>query len=92
MVRTLMYHKVKDFEKWKSAFDGFIDVRKGAGEIDFSLGTLHNEPNTAYVITTWENIEKFEAFMGAPDLKAAMGAAGVIEAPTTIILNEISKG
>lgn len=30
--------------------------------------------------------------MGAPDLKAAMGAAGVLEAPTTIILNEVSKG
>lgn len=91
MVKTLMYHKVQDFGKWKSAFDDFIEVRKKAGEIDFSVGTLHNEPNTAYVINTWESIEKFEAFFGADDLKEAMGAAGVLEAPTTIILNEVSK-
>ena len=37
-----MYHKVQDFEKWKAAFDAFIEVRKNAGEIDFSVGTLQN--------------------------------------------------
>lgn len=87
-----MYHKVQDFEKWKAAFDAFIEVRKNAGEIDFSVGTLQNQPNTAYVINTWESIDEFEAFFGADDLKEAMGAAGVLEAPTTIILNEIGKG
>ena len=92
MVKTLMYHKVQDFEKWKAAFDGFIEVRKKSGEIDFSAGTLQNEPNTAYVINTWGSIEQLEAFLGADDLKEAMGAAGVLEAPTIIILNEVDKG
>ena len=92
MVKSLMYHKVQDFGKWKSAFDGFIEIRKKAGEIDYSVGTLHNEPNTAYVINTWGSIEQFEAFLGADDLKEAMGAAGVLEAPTVIILDEVEKG
>lgn len=92
MVKTLMYHKVQDFGKWKAAFEGFIDVRKKAGEIDFSFGTLHNEPNTAYVINTWSSFEQVEGFLSNGELKEAMGAAGVLEAPTVIILNESGKG
>ena len=87
-----MHHKVQDFEKWKKAFEGFAETRKKAGEVDYSVGTLQNEPNTAYVINTWKNIEQFEAFFGAAELKEAMGAAGVLEAPTVIILNEMDKG
>ena len=92
MVKTLMYHKVQDFKKWHEAFDDFIEIRKRAGEIDFSVGTLQNEPNTAYVINTWKSVEQFEAFIGANELKEAMGAAGVLEPPTIIVLNEIAKG
>ena len=87
-----MYHKVQDFKKWREAFDDFIEIRKRAGEIDFSVGTLQNEPNTAYVINTWKSVEQFEAFIGANELKEAMGAAGVLEPPTIIVLNEIAKG
>ena len=92
MIKTLMYHKVADFGKWKEAFDGFIDTRKAAGELSYSVGTLHNEPNTAYVINEWNSIEAVQAFLSNPDLKAAMGAAGVLEPPHTIILSEIEKG
>ena len=92
MIKSLMYHKVQDFKKWKEAFEGFREVRKAAGEIDFSVGTLHNEPNTAYVINTWGSMEQFNAFVGADDLKQAMGEAGVLEAPHIIILHETDKG
>lgn len=47
MIKTLMYHKVEDFAKWKEAFDGFSEFRKSAGEQSYSVGTLLNEPNTA---------------------------------------------
>jgi len=92
MIKTLMYHKVQDFEKWKSAFDSFSEIRKAAGEKSYSVGTLHNEPNTAYVINTWKSFNDFDAFQTAPQLADAMKAAGVLEPPHTIILNEIEKG
>jgi hypothetical protein len=38
------------------------------------------------------SIKEFEAFLGADELKKAMGAAGVLEAPTIIILNEVNTG
>lgn len=92
MIKTLMYHKVNDFGKWKEAFDNFSGIRKSAGEQSFSVGTLNNEPNTAYVINEWDSVEAVEAFLGNPKLAEAMKAAGVLEAPNTIILNELEKG
>lgn len=87
-----MYHKVQDFEKWKAAFDSFSEIRKSSGEQSYSVGTLHNEPNTAYVINTWKSLEDCLAFQTAPQLADAMKAAGVLEPPHTIILNEMEKG
>jgi len=87
-----MYHKVDDFGKWKEAFDSFSGVRKSAGEQSFSVGTLNNEPNTAYVINEWDSVDVLEAFLGNPELGEAMKAAGVLEKPNTIILNELEKG
>lgn len=92
MIKTLMYHKVENFDKWKAAFDGFLEVRKAGGEIDFSVGTLHDEPHTAYAINSWKNIEAFQAFVGSDQLKEAMKQAGVLEAPHITIFNEVDKG
>lgn len=92
MIKTLMYHKVEDFNKWKAAFDDFSEIRKSAGEKSFNVCNLLNEPNTAYVINTWDSLEGYQAFMNNPNLAEAMKAAGVMEAPNTILLNEIEKG
>lgn len=92
MIKTLMYHKVKDFTIWKAGFDGFLDTRKAAGEVDYSVGTVNGEPNTAYVLNSWKSLEAFQAFVSSPELKAGMEQAGVLEPPTTIILSELNKG
>ena len=67
MIKTLMYHKVENFAKWKKAFDSFSEIRKAAGERSFSVGTIHNEPNTAYVINEWDSMEASQAFLGKSD-------------------------
>mgnify|MGYP003624982960 CR=1 FL=1 len=92
MIKTLMYHKVEDFTKWKEAFDKFYDFRKSSGEISFSVGTLFNESNTAYVINEWNSIENFNAFVSSSRLSDAMKDAGVLEPPHSLILEELAKG
>lgn len=92
MIKTLMYHKVEDFKKWKTAFDNFSEIRKSAGEKSFSIGNVQNEPNTAYVINTWDSMEAYQTFMDNPGLASAMKEAGVMEPPHTIVLNELEKG
>ena len=92
MIKTLMYHKVEDFAKWKEAFDGFAEFRRTSGEKSYSVGTLLNEPNTAYVINEWESIEAFNAFVNSPELGEGMKSAGVTEAPNSLLFNEVDKG
>lgn len=92
MIKTLMYHKVEDFARWKEAFDRFAQFRKSSGEKSYSVGTLFDEPNTAYVINEWESIEDFNAFVNSNDLANAMKSAGVSEAPKALLFNEVDKG
>lgn len=92
MIKTLMYHKVKDFATWKKAFDSFSEIRKSAGERSFSVGTTNNEPNTAYVVNEWDSMEAYQAFMSNSALADAMKSAGVLEQPHTLIFNEVDKG
>lgn len=92
MIKTLMYHKVEDFATWKKAFDSFSEIRKSAGERSFSVGTINNEPNTAYVVNEWDSMEAYQSFMSNPTLADAMKSAGVLEQPHTLIFNEIDKG
>jgi len=92
MIKTLMYHKIEDFGKWKKAFDGFSNFRKSSGELSYSVGTLQDEPNTAYVINEWESMTAFQAFVGSKELANVMKSAGVLEAPHSLIFNELDKG
>lgn len=92
MIKSVMYHKVQDFATWKKAFDGFSDFRKSNGELSFSVGNLQNDPNTAYVINTWESADVMNAFLNSKGLKEAMGKAGALEAPNILILNELERG
>ena len=92
MIKTVMYHRVEEFSKWKEEFDNFAAIRKFAGEINYSVGTVYNEPNTAYVINEWNSVEEFKAFFESPNLSETMKSAGVLEPPHTLILEEINKG
>jgi quinol monooxygenase YgiN len=92
MIKSVMYHKVQDFATWKKAFDGFSEFRKSSGELSFSVGNVKDEPNTAYVINSWDSVDKLHAFVTSKELEDAMKSAGVLEPPHTLILNELDKG
>jgi ketosteroid isomerase-like protein len=86
LVKTIVYHKVADFAKWKIGFDAFRRIRLDAGELTFEAGNLIDDPNTAYVINEWESAEKAKAFFALPELAAAMQKLGVAEAPHFMFL------
>ena len=92
MIKSVMYHKVQNFETWKDAFEGFYEFRKSSGELSYSVGNLHSDPNTAYAINTWESLEKLQAFVSSTELEDAMKSAGVLEPPHTLVFNELDQG
>jgi quinol monooxygenase YgiN len=86
MIKSVMYHKVEDFEKWKEVFDSFFEFRESKGELSYSVGTLHGDSNNVYVINEWESYEVLKDFVESKELGYVMKSAGVLEPPHTLIL------
>jgi len=87
--KSLIYHKVKDYDKWKEAFDEFQPIREANGELSYEVGVLEEDPNTVYVLNTWKSKEDYNKFKETAALKDKMNEAGVSEAPTFLYLNQL---
>jgi uncharacterized protein (TIGR02246 family) len=86
-VKTMVYHKVADWAKWKEGFDSVKKLRLDAGELSYEIGTMHDDPGTVYVINEWASIENAQAFFSKPELHEAMKNAGVLETPHFMYLD-----
>jgi hypothetical protein len=91
-IKSIIYHKVEDYAKWKAGFDSAYEFRKGYGEVSHESGTLADDPKTVYVIQEWKTMEGLKGILANPKLKEEMGKAGVISAPTLLIFDEKAKG
>jgi hypothetical protein len=92
MATVIIRHKVKDYEAWKIAFDEFADNRKAGGETSFRILHLDDDPNNVFGIVEYNSLENARNFFSSPELKEAMGNAGVIEQPDIYFLNEFASG
>lgn len=90
MKKTIIYHKVTDFKKWKEVFDSVEPMRREAGELRYEVGTVHDDPSVVYVINEWSSLEACQSFFSNPKLAEAMQHAGVIEKPTELILDQLA--
>jgi hypothetical protein len=89
MVHILVRHKVKDYAKWKDAFDGHASMRRMAGSKGGRLFCDGKDPNDVAVPLVWEDIMKARAFFESVDLRSVMEQAGVIDEPQ--IFFEVNK-
>lgn len=81
MVHILIRHKVKDYAKWKDAFDGHASMRKIAGSKGGRLFRDEKDPNNVAVLLEWEDIEKARKFFESVDLHSVMEQAVVTDVP-----------
>ena len=86
---TIATHPVKDFETWKTAFDGALEMRQAAGELSAIVLRGADDDNQVTVINTWTSLEQANAMLNNPDMKPMMEAAGVLEFPTIIMGNSV---
>jgi hypothetical protein len=90
-IKTIVYHKVEDYAKWRAVFDTALGFRKEYGELSAETGTLTDDPKTVYVIQEWQTLDKMQKIFASSKLKEEMGKGGVLSAPTVLMLNEIAK-
>ena len=89
MVHILVRHKVKDYAKWKDAFDGHASMRRMAGSKGGRLFRDEKDPNNVAVLPEWEDIAKARIFFDSGDLHSIMEQAGVIDVPQVFF--EVNK-
>jgi hypothetical protein len=91
MVMLLARHKVADAEKFIAGYTGpeAAAVRAQFGVKEDSVWATIQDNNDVLVIHHFDTEEQANAFLSTDELKGAMEALGVIEAPKLQIFNRL---
>ena len=84
----IVTHKVEDFARWKVVFDSPIGMKKPHGWKRSSIYTVDGDRNNVMVVEEYATMAGAKAFAGSPELRAAMGKAGVLGAPDIRFVNQ----
>jgi heme-degrading monooxygenase HmoA len=92
MAHLIIKHKVKDYNAWQKVFDGAVDIRRAGGEKSYHILHKDNDNNSIVAIFEWDSLENAKKYTSSPELKEAMGKAGVLEQPEIYFLEEYTAG
>jgi heme-degrading monooxygenase HmoA len=76
---ALVHHWVRDFDAWKGVYDSFADVQRANGVREHAVWRSHGNPNVVVVLHVFDSNDAAQAFFAMPELREAMGNAGVDE-------------
>lgn len=85
----LIWHKVADFSKWKTAYESHDSARMAAGIHNYVIGRCVDDSNLVLVALKVDDVEKAKAFSKDPGLKAAMQKGGVLGAPEMVLTTTV---
>ncbi len=91
MTYVLAIHKVENYVKWKSVFEGVIDIRKSAGEKSYQIFHTDDDPTSLVLLFEWDNLDNARKFMESDELREKMQQGGVIGKPDVYFLKEVEK-
>jgi heme-degrading monooxygenase HmoA len=74
---ALVRHRVADFDAWKKEYDGFASIQAEHGVRAHQVLRSIENPNDVTVEHKFDSPEAARAFFAMPELKEAMGEAGV---------------
>lgn len=74
-------HAVKDYAKWKVAFDTDSTARKASGLEFLVIGKADKNPNDLMVVLGAADVQKAKDFTANPRLKEVMEKNGVVSKP-----------
>jgi hypothetical protein len=83
---VMIRHKVKDFKKWKAAYDAHGPARDRVGLKERCLPRNTKSRNDVWILFEANNLARAKAFCASADLRAAMKKAGVTGKPDLAIL------
>ena len=78
---VVVTHEVKSYERWKPVFDSTASLKRGFGWKRSWIFMADGDRNNLLVMEEFGSMARAKAFASSPELKAAMGNAGVIGRP-----------
>jgi hypothetical protein len=88
MVRSIVRHRVRDYDAWRAVYDSFGDVQKAGGVRAETVFQAVGDPNDVTVFHDFDDAAAAEAFFGAAELRDAMMRAGVEGEPEVWLVTE----
>jgi hypothetical protein len=77
---SIVHHRVADYDAWKAVYDSarVRDMQRAGGVLDHAVLQSSDDPSMVVVVHTFATQDEAHAFFTEnPDLKDAMGKAGV---------------
>ena len=91
----VVIHKVSNYDKWKTSFDGHDTARVANGIHNYVIGRGLEDSNNVLVAFKIDDSAKAKGFLDNPSLKDAMKKGGVTGKPTihfvTMVWQDTSK-
>lgn len=88
---VLVRHRVEDFSRWKSVFDGADGARHHAGEKSFRIFHFDGDTNDVVCLFEWINLHKARDYFQSEQVRELMHKAGVIETPEVLFLRGVEQ-
>jgi hypothetical protein len=87
----LVTHKVDDFDRWLAVFESTRALKRKYGWKQSSVFSVDGDRNHVMVLEEFGSLERAKAFAASPELKAAMGKAGVSGPPEIRFVSMVSR-
>ena len=90
MVRSVVLHRVKDYDAWRQVYDGFADIQRQGGVVAEEVLRSLDDPNDVLVTHDFDDEASAKAFFASGELHDTMSRAGVDGEPRLIWMGSIS--
>lgn len=87
----IVTHKVADFDQWKPVFDSTAAIKRPYGWKQSSVFAVDGDRNHVMVMEEFSSLERAKALAASPELRQAMGKAGVTRAPEIRFISAVSR-
>jgi quinol monooxygenase YgiN len=91
VVTLVVFHHVRDYDRWKTVFDEHEGVRRGHGQLEHRVFRSVDDPNRVVVHNDFPGEEAARAFMADPSLAEAMERAGVTDEPWLGLIERVER-
>lgn len=84
-ITATVRHQVRDYDRWRPAFDGHRPVREQHGCTDEAVYRGADDPNSICIVMQFPSRDAVLGFLSDPSLKTTMDSSGIVSEPVAVL-------